>query len=193
MLAIYTILALFQRNPSFDAFVHLFSRGLEGEIQWIVLGILFVLVTYARAHFIAAIMSDFQEQNEEDAIAATLDLEDEQMTQLKSKIKLSKTNLVINEVYQAQDENYILQVQYQKYNNESENSRGKYIGILERLLITIFIVQNLFQGLALLIAMKTLTRFKQFEDKNFAEYYLIGTLLSLIIGIILAFTIDWIL
>jgi hypothetical protein len=41
--------------------------------------------------------------------------------------------------------------------------------------------------------MKTLTRFKQFEDKTFAEYYLIGTLLSLIIGIVLAIAIKKIL
>jgi vacuolar-type H+-ATPase subunit I/STV1 len=41
------------------------------------------------------------------------------------------------------------------------------------------------QGLAFLAALKTLTRFKQFEHKQFAEYYLIGTLSSAIIGILL--------
>ena len=79
-----------------------------------------------------------------------------------------------------------LQVQYHQFYNTNEDPRGRYIGMLERILIVVFVVSNLIQGLALIIAMKTLTRFKQFEDKRFAEYYLIGTLLSLLIGIILA-------
>lgn len=190
VLSIYIVLSLFQHNPSIGALLHLFpaeGQVLGGDIKWIMLGILFVLITFASAHFIAVVMSDLQEQKVEDSIAAVLDLEDEHMKQLKNKIHLTKSNLVINEAYKAKDTNYTLQVQYQKYNNESENSRGKYIGILERLLITLFIGQNVFQGLALLIGMKTITRFKQFEDKNFAEYYLIGTLLSLTIGIAIAF------
>src|SRR5699024_3136647 len=91
--------------------------------------------------------------------------------------------------YKDKEDNYSFQVQYHQFYNINENPRGRYIGILERILIIIFIVSNLIQGLALIIAMKTLTRFKQFEDKRFAEYYIIGTLLSLVIGVILALTI----
>ncbi|WP_373893627.1 DUF3307 domain-containing protein [Virgibacillus natechei] len=192
VLSIYVVLSLFQQSPSIGALFHLFlaeGQVLAGDTKWIMLGILFILITFASAHFIAVVMSDLQEQKIEDSIAATLDLEDEHMKQLKNKIHLTKSNFVINEAYKAKDANYTFQVQYQKYNNESENSRGKYIGILERILIMVFVVQNVFQGLALLIGMKTITRFKQFEDKSFAEYYLIGTLLSLTIGIAIAFAI----
>lgn len=66
---------------------------------------------------------------------------------------------------------------------EPENSIGKYIGMLERLLIMILLVNNAITSITILIAVKSLTRFKQFDDKSFAEYYLIGTLLSLLFGI----------
>ena len=194
-LSIYLVLALFHAHPSGNEIYSLFKtisiegQMLAGDMRLIVLGILFILLTYTSAYLIAAIMSDLQEQKVNDEIASTLDFQDENMEKFKEEIHLAKTDIVINESYQAKDDNYTIQLQYQKYSNTSESSRGKYIGILERILIAIFVVQNLSQGLAFLIAMKTLTRFKQFEDKDFAEYYLIGTLLSLIIGIAVAWVI----
>ena len=60
---------------------------------------------------------------------------------------------------------------------------GKYIGYQDRLLIGIFIMIDAYQGLALLATLKTIARFQQFESKDFAKYYLIGTLLSFVLGI----------
>lgn len=61
---------------------------------------------------------------------------------------------------------------------------GRYIGLIERLIILLLVINNAFVGLTFLIALKAVTRFKQFDDKSFAEYYLIGNLLSILFGII---------
>ncbi|WP_161793388.1 hypothetical protein [Cohnella kolymensis] len=80
-----------------------------------------------------------------------------------------------------------IKVQYHWSNVVDDTSKGKYIGILERILICIFVIYDIYQGLMLLGAMKTLARFKLFENKAFAEYYLIGTLASLIAAIVCGF------
>ncbi|NMB25750.1 MAG: DUF3307 domain-containing protein [Firmicutes bacterium] len=64
---------------------------------------------------------------------------------------------------------------------DTENPAGKYIGILERLLIFILVLSNSLEGVTFLFAAKSITRYKRIsEERNFAEYYLIGTLLSII-------------
>lgn len=61
---------------------------------------------------------------------------------------------------------------------------GKYIGYLERLLIMVLVAMNSIGVIAFVVAIKALARFKQFEDRNFAEYYLLGTMVSILLGII---------
>lgn len=65
---------------------------------------------------------------------------------------------------------------------DSPVKSGMWIGILERNIILILCIINSVSSIGFLIAMKALTRFKQFEDKSFAEYYLIGSMLSIISG-----------
>ncbi|HHT20097.1 MAG TPA: DUF3307 domain-containing protein [Tissierellia bacterium] len=60
---------------------------------------------------------------------------------------------------------------------------GRYIGYLERGLIAFFLLSGSIASLALLATFKTLARFRQLDDQAFAEYYLLGTLLSLSFGI----------
>lgn len=60
---------------------------------------------------------------------------------------------------------------------------GKYIGILERsfVLIVYFFSNDLkisLSAITVLLAIKSITRFKLLETKEFAEYYLLGSLLS---------------
>lgn len=76
---------------------------------------------------------------------------------------------------------------------KSIDKTGRYIGYMERILIGIFVLLQTYSGLALLGAFKTLTRFKQLNDKDFAEYYLMGTLLSMVLGISFSIAIRWIL
>ncbi|HEY5557942.1 DUF3307 domain-containing protein [Acetobacterium sp.] len=61
---------------------------------------------------------------------------------------------------------------------------GKLIGILERILIVILVLLNQYAAVGLIFAAKSLTRYnKIIKEPSFAEYYLVGTLLSLLIAI----------
>lgn len=60
---------------------------------------------------------------------------------------------------------------------------GRIIGILERTLIFLFVLSNLFSGIAFILAAKGFTRFKELDNRDFAEYVLIGTLLSTLFAI----------
>lgn len=69
---------------------------------------------------------------------------------------------------------------------------GKYIGILERLLVFTFILVNHWEGVGFMIAAKSVFRFSDLAEakqRKLTEYVLIGTLLSFGIAIIAAITI----
>lgn len=59
-----------------------------------------------------------------------------------------------------------------------EYNRGRVIGLLERVLIYFFVLEGQFGVIGFTLAAKAFTRFKELEDRTFAEYVLIGTLLS---------------
>ncbi|WP_316803414.1 DUF3307 domain-containing protein [Pedobacter nototheniae] len=64
---------------------------------------------------------------------------------------------------------------------QSLQDAGKYIGVLERLLIFLFIYTNHFEAVGFLLAAKSIFRFgdlKDAHDIKLTEYVLIGTLLS---------------
>ncbi|MGM0380269.1 MAG: DUF3307 domain-containing protein [Bacillota bacterium] len=61
-----------------------------------------------------------------------------------------------------------------------EVKTGKWIGILERILILMFLLNNQLASIGFIIAVKSLARFKMMENKIFSEYFLIGTLMSLV-------------
>lgn len=63
-----------------------------------------------------------------------------------------------------------------------EYNRGRVIGILERVLIYYFVLNGHLSAVGFVLAAKGVTRFKELDDREFAEYFLIGTLLSSIIS-----------
>lgn len=64
-------------------------------------------------------------------------------------------------------------------------SEGAIIGNLERILVVILLIFNQFGAIGLVIAAKSITRYKKIsDDSSFAEYYLIGTLFSILSAII---------
>lgn len=72
-------------------------------------------------------------------------------------------------------------------NNESLEDAGKYIGILERLLVFIFIITNHWEAVGFLITAKSVFRFgdlKESKHRKLTEYILIGTLISFGIAIV---------
>lgn len=62
--------------------------------------------------------------------------------------------------------------------DERELNRGRVIGILERLLILAFTVSDSVTAIAFILAAKGFARFRELDNKDFAEYVLVGTLLS---------------
>jgi hypothetical protein len=60
----------------------------------------------------------------------------------------------------------------------NEFARGRVIGLLERTLIYFFVLHGQFGAVGFTLAAKAFTRFKELEKRSFAEYVLIGTLLS---------------
>lgn len=70
---------------------------------------------------------------------------------------------------------------------ESLSSAGKYIGILERLLVFTFIVVDHWEGVGFMVAAKSVFRFSdlaQAKQRKLTEYVLIGTLLSFGIAVL---------
>lgn len=72
---------------------------------------------------------------------------------------------------------------------ESLSSAGKYIGILERLLVFTFIMVNHWEGVGFMVAAKSVFRFSdlaQAKQRKLTEYVLIGTLLSFGMAVVTA-------
>ena len=63
----------------------------------------------------------------------------------------------------------------------SLQNAGTYIGMLERLMVFVFVVTGHWEGIGFLIAAKSVLRYgdlKEAHDRSLSEYVLIGTLLS---------------
>ncbi len=80
-------------------------------------------------------------------------------------------------------------------NKKNKHDISAWIGILERLLILIFILASQFASIGFLIAAKSIFRFNDTrEDGNIkAEYFLLGTLISFTLAIIVGLAINWLL
>ncbi|TEB07425.1 hypothetical protein Psch_00978 [Pelotomaculum schinkii] len=63
------------------------------------------------------------------------------------------------------------------------NHIGKYIGIFERTIILTLVLYGSYSAVAFVLTAKSIARFNELKNKDFAEYYLIGTLVSLLIAI----------
>lgn len=61
---------------------------------------------------------------------------------------------------------------------------GAWIGNLERIITAILILNGQYAAIGLVLTAKSIARFKQLEEKDFAEKYLVGTLTSLTISLI---------
>ena len=71
--------------------------------------------------------------------------------------------------------------------HKSLPNAGKYIGIIERLFVLLFIILGRWEAIGLLITAKSVFRFNDLKESNnrkLTEYILIGTLLSFGIAII---------
>jgi len=74
----------------------------------------------------------------------------------------------------------------------TEINRGRLIGNLERLILTIVVAAGSYAALAFLVAAKGLIRSEDLQDRDFAEYFLVGSLSSVLValcsGVVIRFT-----
>lgn len=73
--------------------------------------------------------------------------------------------------------------------DKKEFNRGRIIGNLERVLLLIIVLQGSYEAIGFIVAGKGLIRAKEFESRDFAEYFIVGTLtsttLAIVVGLIL--------
>ena len=91
-------------------------------------------------------------------------------------------NVVISELY------------LQPYKNKASSgqiisplektSASDYIGIFERFIIITLVINGAYQAIAFIFTAKSIARFRELEEKYFAQYYLVGTLFSTSLGIL---------
>jgi hypothetical protein len=60
---------------------------------------------------------------------------------------------------------------------------GAVIGTLERALVLTLVLTSQYTAIGLALTAKSIARYKELEDRRFAEYYLIGTLASILFAI----------
>lgn len=73
---------------------------------------------------------------------------------------------------------------------KQDNNAGRFIGTLERIIILIFISIGQYSAIGLVLTAKSIARYDRIsKEKDFAEYYLLGTLISTAIVIIISFII----
>lgn len=86
--------------------------------------------------------------------------------------------------YPKTQSNFTEQYHYLTYSSPLR-SRGKLIGYIERLLVISLTLVGAYPSIAFIIAAKSIARFKQLDDRNWAEYFLLGTLASILLGLAL--------
>lgn len=72
---------------------------------------------------------------------------------------------------------------YFAHSQGKEVTAGKYIGVLERILILTLTMTGNISAIGVVFAAKSIARFSELSKKQFAEYYLVGTLLSFLLAL----------
>jgi hypothetical protein len=67
--------------------------------------------------------------------------------------------------------------------SDDDLEAGSLIGTLERWIILLLGVGGLWEAVGLVVAAKSIARFEELKQREFAEYFLVGTLASVLVGI----------
>jgi hypothetical protein len=169
------------------------AKMYDSEVKLLFIAIVLMSLIRVSSHFVSLVITDLGQgftSNAQQEIAATSENHPiiEKFIQTTpyaySKDFSIEESLEFREKDLEYDQLDIVRKVSKQHNNyvSDPNSMGTYIGIIERILIAFFVVNSAFTAIAFIGAVKTLARFKQFEDRRFAEYYLLGTLLSALFG-----------
>lgn len=86
--------------------------------------------------------------------------------------------------------NWVIKWGFKKIHEEKEddgNKLGRHIGNAERLLLCYGIISSNWEVVTAIVALKALSRFKEMDNKTFAEYFFIGSSWSLIYCLVLSY------
>lgn len=78
-------------------------------------------------------------------------------------------------------------------NGKGDENAGEWIGILERIITLTFVFTNSYTAIAFALTAKSIARFKELENKDFAEYYLLGTSSSVVLAVLAGMVVEIIL
>ncbi len=67
---------------------------------------------------------------------------------------------------------------------DDEVRTGRMIGTLERYIVFLLAVFGQWGAIALVLAAKSIARFEELKQRTFAEYYLVGTLSSMLVAVV---------
>ena len=70
---------------------------------------------------------------------------------------------------------------------------GLAIGILERIFVLTLVLYGQFTAIILVLAAKSIARFEDLKEREFAEYYLIGTFSSMLFALFVGLATAWLL
>ena len=89
-------------------------------------------------------------------------------------------------MYSKTSQYYIQSEQEDDNSTKTKNGAGALVGILERFLCAVFIVLGQYSAVGLTMTAKSIARYDQItKNPAFAEYYLIGTLYSILYTVVL--------
>lgn len=75
---------------------------------------------------------------------------------------------------------FLIIINMDKAASDTVQPAGRIIGWLERSLFAIGILTQKWEVFAAVIALKTIARFREFDEQEYAEYFLIGSLFSML-------------
>ena len=68
---------------------------------------------------------------------------------------------------------------------------GAAIGILERIFALTLVLEGQYTAIAIVLTVKSIARFEELKKREFAEYYLIGTLSSVLSAVFIGILTLW--
>ena len=143
------------------------SLGIVNVLLFII--IIFILATSVSGHIIKLLVGSLPSN----------------LANFEGEFTIKNKALEFNDRNKLKSESHFTEeYQYFTYSNPLQ-SRGKLIGYIERLLVILLTVVGAYPSIAFIIAAKSIARFKQLDDRNWAEYFLLGTLTSIFLGLIL--------
>ena len=106
-------------------------------------------------------------------------------------LTVSEANLLLQIILQRLDFTPKIEQKASLVVDNKTFKAGRIIGMLERALVFIFVLNAQFGVIGFVLVAKGITRFKELDKRSFAEYVLIGTLMSLLCALILALITNW--